>query len=222
MTVTVAGERRSWSMTQLRTWPQIARLRIDRSAADGIAVDDPVTVDVAGVPSLTAVVTGVHRHWRHWQVDAAPAVLLHLARDTIDAIPEGTTRQASELARRIIGADARFDGGTDVQLPRWSTRPRTAGWALASLLATIGDRIGRTVTWRYSARADLVIVEPDRAAWEEVEPPAVQRREGEFTVYDEAPLEAGDLIPDAGGHVVAVETIVSARRLRTRVRTEAA
>ena len=217
MTVTVAGRRLTWSAVQIRLWPQIVQARIDRHDAAGIALDDPVTFAVAGATVLTAVVTAIEPNYRHRQIDVAPAILRHLALATIDAIPEGTSQQASALAQRILGVEADFDGGTDIMLPRWSTRPRGAGWAWESLIATIGDRMGEPVTWRYSARDDLIIVEPDRSGWSAQEPPTALRREGAFTVYPEADLQAGDAVD--GRLVEHVETITTADRQRTVARS---
>ena len=75
------------------SWPQIVQARIDRHDAAGIALDDPVTFAVAGATVLTAVVTAINPNYRHRQIDVAPAILRHLALDTIDAIPEGTSQQ---------------------------------------------------------------------------------------------------------------------------------
>ena len=218
MTVTVAGRERTWAAVQLRTWPQAIEARIDKAEEDGISVDDPAVLEIAGNTALTAVVVAVRRTYRHVLIDLLPPVLLRLSRDTVGAIPEGMTDPAG-IARMILDQGARFDGGTGAELVRWSTRTRRAGWAWESLVATIADRMGLPVTWRYSARDDLVVVEPDRENWPMADPGRDPLRyEGSFAVYPETALiQCGDRL--TAGYVTHVETVTTDRDRLTMVRT---
>lgn len=222
MTVTVGDQRLQYSRARLRTWPQRADLRIDIAAPVG-AVGDPVTVQLAGAPLLMAEVTRITRSYRHSQIDATPATLLDMLRVETPALT-GDQQPVSVIAPQILPNAAnppRFDSATDVTLDRWTTRPRTAGWAWESLLRTIGGQISGPTTWRYSARDDVLIAETGRDAWPEATPPDPLRNAGAHAVYPLSDLQSGDRLPD-GSEVSASLSIWTVRFKRTIVRTETA
>ena len=174
MVLTVAGSRRTLS-TRHRAAHRPAGCAGPRGLQsckhrEDIEPGQPVEITLRDAPIFTGVVTAVQRDYRHVIIDARAAMLHTMATETVSAI-NGDSRKASEIAPEILGVDPRFDGGTDIVLPRWGCRDgRLMRWAWESFMRTLSARMGQPISWRYDARMDLVIVEPNRDAWVPAEP----------------------------------------------------
>ena len=221
MVLTVAGSRRTRHAIVLRTALQDARATLYKARREDIEPGQPVEITLRDAPIFTGVVTAVQRDYRHVIIDARAAMLHTMATETVSAIM-GDSRKASEIAPEILGVDPRFDGGTDIVLPRWGCREgRLMRWAWESLMRTLSARMGQPIAWRYDARADLVIIEPNRDAWEGVEPGIARRREGNTLIYDAVDVQAGDALP-SGELVEMTTTLWKVRKRYTRAHVVAA
>ena len=216
MVLSVADIRRTRHAIVLRTALQDARATVYKAKREDIEPGQPVEITLRTAPVFTGVVTAVQRDYRHVIIDARAARLHAMATETVSAI-NGDSRLASEIAPEILGVDPRFDGGTDIVLPRWGCRDgRPMRWAWESLMRTLSARMSEPIAWRYDARTDLVIVEPNRDAWVSADPGIARRREGNTLIYDAVNVQAGDALP-GGLQVEMTTTLWRVRKRYSRV-----
>ena len=164
MTVTIAGTRIAYDFVQIRTYLHHSEARIDVRDRSIASPGDLVAVTLNGAPILTATVTDVRSSYRHAIIDAVPAVLTTMRRDTLPALI-GDGRRAPALARQILGVEADL-AAFDMPLTRWTTRPRPVSWAWESFLRTLAGVTSLPIGWRFDARDNLTRVEADRSAVE--------------------------------------------------------
>ena len=218
-TATVGGSRTTWDTVEIRSWLTAADARVTASRQLG-QPGDLIEIALDGAPVFAGQITAAWRQEQHWMLDAVPAVLVRMRNEYTEAMT-GDATEAATVGERILGVPPLFDGAAAVTLRRWTTRPRPVGWAWESLLLTVAGQIAAPVAWRYDARADLMIAEPDRSSWAPVAVPKARRRGGSVTCYPAAAVQAGDVLPD-GRQVISSETCVRNNLEETRVQTEPA
>ena len=219
MTVTIAGVRIAYDLVQIRTYLHHSEARIDVRDRSIANPGDLVAVTLNGAPILTATVTDVRSSYRHAIIDAVPAVLTTMRRDSLPALI-GDGRRAPALARQILGVEADL-AAFDMPITRWTTRPRPVSWAWESFLRTLAGVTSLPIGWRFDARDNLTRVEADRSAWNAVTPLRAIRNVGASIIYTATPIQAGDVLP-SGHQVVESETLVCTDVRRTVVYTETA
>ena len=220
-TGTLAGQPFTSHNLTIVSWLWRTEVRLE-ALAIAAAVGDELVIALDGVPSIVAHVSTVGQRVGHGYLAAEPLVAQEL-RGAVSRLVPASMRDGerpSAIAETILGGAAvQVQPALDVELDRWSTREREAAWCWRSLLRAVAVRTGKPVTWRHDARADTVIVEADRADWQDVTAKPILRN-ADWTVLEAAAIQPGDLFE--GLPVTYARTQIDGQAHETRIRTEAA
>lgn len=219
-TGTLAGAPFTSHNLTIVSWLWRTEVRLEALTIDA-AVGDELVVMLDGALGVTAHVLEVGQRHGHGYLAAEPLVCQelrgHVSRLVPAAVHDG--ERPSAIADPILGGAAvRVQPALDAELDRWSTRAREAAWCWRSLLRAVAWRTGEPVSWRHDARADTVIVEADRADWQDAQAVPIARNSS-WTVLEAAPIQAGDLFE--GLPVVYARTQIDESMHETRVKVTA-
>ena len=201
----------------IESWLWRTEVRVEALAIDA-AVGDELVVTLDGTPSIVAHVTEVGQRVGHGYLAAEPLIAQELRLGVSRTVPAAARdgERPSAIAETILGGAAvQVQPALDAVLDRWSTREREAAWCWQSLLRAVAVRTGKPVTWRHDARADTVIVEADRADWQDAVAKPLLRNVG-WVVLEAAPIQPGDLFE--GLPVVYVRTQIDGQTHETRIK----
>lgn len=207
MTISVGGDRLSYSCIRTWTWLSRCWARFDLAELGGAEEGAEAELALRGSPLMSGTLGKPRRYERHWQVDLVPQVLRDLGAGGRTVDPFVMDRSMGKpIGEKLLDGAAELQIQQDVMLDRWSTRERPFAWAWESLIRSLASASGEPAAWRYSARENVLHVETDRSDWQEATAPARLLWKGEFVVYEEGELQAGDLIE--GAEVIATRAIV--------------
>ena len=204
----------------IESWLWRTEVRVEALAIDA-AVGDELVVTLDGTPSIVAHVTEVGQRVGHGYLAAEPLIAQEL-RGAVSRLVGPLNMddmRPSEIGLAVLdfALPVTVQPALDAVLDRWSTREREAAWCWRSLLRAIAVRTGKPVAWRHDARADTVIVEADRADWQDAAAKPLLRNV-DWTVLEAAPIQPGDLFE--GLPVVYVRTRIDGQTHETRIQTE--
>ena len=204
----------------IESWLWRTEVRVEALAIDA-AVGDELVVTLDGTPSIVAHVTEVGQRVGHGYLAAEPLIAqeLRLGVSRLVGPLSMDDMRPSEIGLAVLdfALPVTVQPALDAVLDRWSTREREAAWCWRSLLRAVAVRTGKPVTWRHDARADTVIVEADRADWQDAAAKPLLRNV-DWTVLEAAPIQPGDLFE--GLPVVYVRTQIDGQTHETRIQTE--